>query len=364
MQAVEVGVNHQLIALFNALFKKKGLGNHITSPLSVYAALALVAEGSSGPGLAELQKAFGFGQPGAIHSAQTHQALESLHLGKATGVTVKMSNAIYFQNGFAVKDEYKQAVTKTHHAHAENVDFASPATLTLINDRITKATDGLLKNTIGQLDSNTVSVLVNTVYFKGFWLAAFDHKLTSKQDFHLADNSVVKVDMMSANKVKAASLEAQGRRLLSLPYKGGEIKFVVELPTDHKLVSSSEDLVLQVVGMHEINHNVKLPKFKAKFHDEISPVLQGLGVKGIFSPGTLTGISNEAIAVTQVIHQAFIQVDEEGTEAAAATAVVMSRCLPAPPPEFNVNSPFFFHIVDSKNHLILFSGSIAKPEFA
>jgi len=366
MQAVDAGLNHHLSILFNALCTHSPLlASSILSPLSIYSALGMLAEGANGVGAEEMKSVFNYGINGEVLPVEVKKAIDAIYAGKVAGVVVKMSNSLYLQNGFPVKQEFKKAVVEKHHAHAENVDFGSPATLDLINNRITESTQGLLKNTITSLNASTACVLVNTIYFKGDWMKGFDQKNTKKVEFFLPDKTVIKVDTMFGSKLKAGVVHAQGVHLLALPYQGGEIKFVVELPTNRVLTASSVDLVLQAASTKEQNVDVWLPKFKASYRQEISNVIKSLGVKSIFTPGSLAGISDLPLAVSEIIHQAFVQVDEKGTEAAAAT-VVMTKCKAAPVPsvEFKVNSPFFFHIVDIQRNLILFSGSIAKPEFA
>ena len=129
------------------------------------------------------------------------------------------------------------------------------------------------------------------------------------------------------------------------------------------MTDSSEELVLAAAAASLKDVNVQIPKFKATFKAEIKDILKNLGCNGIFNSGALTGISDEDITVTSIIHQAFIQVDEEGTEAAAATVGTVGITSFTEVPEFKANSPFFYHIVNSTSKLILFSGSVAKPEF-
>lgn len=359
MQSALQTANSKLFALLNTLVKTNGADkNSIYSPLSIYSCLAMVAEGTQGQSQTELQQAFGFGPANQVLSPEVVEVLSHFHDSTNQHVVIKMSNSLYADPAHHIKEEYKKNVETRHWATASNVNFSDPQTVQVVNDRITQATNGLLKNTIDKFDPSTALVLVNTIYFKGFWAIKFDKSRTRKGFFITADGTEINIPTMHASKLSVGLHNTDTARYLAIPYQGGELKIVFEVPNG-KLDVSAQDDVLTVASVEEIKYDVSLPKFKATTKLELTSALKAFGVNGIFTGG-LGGIADGPLAVTSVVHQAFIQVDEEGTEAAAATVAIMSRCLP---PSFNVDSPFFYHIVDTKRKLVLFSGTIVKPEF-
>ena len=363
-----LGVSARLASLYHQIYLGNKLANIITSPLSVYACFALVAEGATGNTLAQLKSAFGYGETPQILGEATQKAFQSYFSGANKSVTIKMTNALYGGVIAKIKEAYIKDLQERHAAHAETVDFTLPETTTAINQRITDATNGLLKDTISQgtLNADTIAVLVNTIYFKGIWEIQFKKEDTYVGPFTKGDNSVAQVSFMTNNKVKTAVHEASDITYVSIPYAGKNVKFIVEVNLNGALGDSVVENVLETAQIHcgrEIE--LHLPKFKAEFKSSLVNVLQSFGVTAAFQASAdFVNISDGPIAVSEVIHQAFIQVDEEGTEAAAATVVMMTRCaMPMQKRVIKVDRPFHFHIVDSENNLVLFSGTVQSPQF-
>ena len=151
---------------------------------------------------------------------------------------------------------------------------------------------------------------------------------------------------------------------LALPYIGDKVRFVIEMSQDGTLKQSDTQQVMILAKMETDKVEVFIPKFKQEFKTDLGKIVRSLGISGIFTPSKdFSKISDAEIAVSDIIHQAFIQVDEEGTEAAAAT-VIMMRCLGfVEPSKFVADRPFHFHIVDVANELVLFSGAVVEPQF-
>jgi serine protease inhibitor len=361
--APSLAAQNKLITLFGYIFAKTGKSNTITSPLSLYACLAMLAEGSSGQTFKELADVLGYANEAEVFDDAMFGALQSLHAGFGKGAIVKISNMLYANKNSLLKPEYVETITTKHNAVAENVDFGDSSTKTKINTAISQATNGLIKECIDQLSSDTECVLVNTIYFKGTWKSQFQKSNTRPDAFTLTDGSTTQVDFMN-EKLEATLFSTTVSSYLSLAYEGEKVKFVVELPKSKRLEQLDAGAVIKVAtDQYSENVQVSLPKFKFEFKAQLLPILQQLGINGACNGTGLEKMTDSRIALTQVIHQAYIQVDEEGTEAAAATFAIMSRCLPPPVPTFQANSPFFFHIVDSSTSTILFTGAIQKPEY-
>lgn len=364
MEQEDLSINKTLISLFDLIAASNKGQNIISSPLSVYACLAMVAEGASGKSLQELQKAFGFGPENSILNGHAASVLEKLHNGSNKDVIIKITNSLYTSLQIPVKDTYAAQLQKVHHAFAKSVDFGNPQTVVEINQRITEATNGLLKNTIDKLDSLVVCVLVNTVYFKGLWDNKFDVANTAPGPFHKADGSVVTVDFMHANDYRVAMAHTDKYSYLAIPYVGDKYRFVIEMANDSKLEAPNTERVLLMGRTPTNKTKVHIPKFKADFKIDLIPILKKFGISQIFNISKdFPKITDNEVGVSTVIHQAFIQVDEAGTEAAAATVVAMRLLGLTMDPEFRADKPFNYHILDKENNVILFSGCVEEPRF-
>ena len=366
MESSYVTLSNKLIAVFNAINSAyNNSKNNITSPISLYACFALLAEGTRGKSFSELQSAFGYGNHPAVLNQEMMEYVQNLQAGKSKSVMIRMDNSIY--SSVSVKNQYKNDIKTKYLALAKKVDFSNPNTIIEINNRIKECTNGLLKNTITAIDPLTIMVLVNTIYFKGDWKEKFEKSNTVKGVFKMANREKA-VDFMCHSKLKCGYLEAGDLKYLSIPYSGGKCVFVVEMRKDGSILDSDYKNVLKVANLNEKECVVRIPRFKAKFKENINKVIKSMGINSIYhTSNDFQNISNGEVLVSQVIHNAFIQVDESGTEAAGATVVFLSKgCSTGKPPSrpvFTADRPFHYHIVDTSNDIILFSGTIHEPKF-
>lgn len=360
-------VNTHLTKLFNTIVVASK-SNVISSPLSVYICLGMLAEGLSGATFKELKDALGYGPESNVVDATITGALAKLSASTNKAAIVKISNSIYSGKNFPLKAAWIQTLLNKYKAVAKSVDFGEPATKQMINDQITEATNGLLKDTIKDIDPATVAVLVNTIYFKGLWAEPFKKESTHKRPFKLVNGTEVSVDFMSNTKLKVPIKQTGALWYMAIPYEGGKVKFVVEMAAKHNLLpqsDSSEVLNIAKLGAFQ-EVQVYLPKFKSEFKLELKPIMQSVGIRKIFEGGSdFHKISDSQVAVSSILHHAFVIVDEVGTEAAAATVTMMKKSAVrvTDPKIFEVNKPFHYHIVDTVGGLILFSGTVHQPQF-
>jgi serine protease inhibitor len=223
------------------------------------------------------------------------------------------------------------------------------------------------------LSALTRLVLVNAIYFKGDWAAQFDPKLTKEQDFSVSPSITVKASMMmQEKKFNWAYLETLASSMVELPYKGDRIVMQVLLPGErHGLGELEEKLENQnIQELFEKKSfvtkvNIQLPKFKLEQTIPLTEHLTNLGMKDMFSEGLadFSGIDgSKQLFVSNVVQKAFIEVNEEGSEAAAATAAVMEmKCMPAPPEQFVADHPFIFFLRDKTTGMLLFQGRVVNP---
>ncbi|KAH8359807.1 hypothetical protein KR093_008911, partial [Drosophila rubida] len=290
---------------------------------------------------------------------------------------IKMANKIYLMKDYEAQEGFKQTLTEKFHSGAENVDFNnSQEAASTINQWVESQTNNLVRNVVDPdvFNRNTRMVLINAIHFKGEWEHKFEASETHKEDFFLEDEGHVKVSMMNAaNKFQFANLPDLDATALRLSYKNSNLCMLIVLPNLNSGLKQLEKK-LQTMSLNEITSKlrprkvfVKLPKFKTEFSEELTPIFKELNIQKIFHsqaefPRML--VINESIEVSQIIHKAFIEVNEEGTEAAASTgAVVHLRSMPAPDPEpqtFHADHPFYYNIFDLK-YGCLFVGKFCLP---
>lgn len=370
MESQDQKLNTVLLSLYKRLADATKGRNMVCSPLSIYVCFALLAEGSSGQSLKEMRELFGYQDGQEILPEEAKKALGVLihsegNKDSAKGAIIKMCNSLYTNDKLKIEAKYQELLKQKYKAVAKSADFSAPATLKEINDSITEATNGLLKDTISDLDSMTVCVLINTIYFKGLWENPFKKSNTCKGDFHKSDGSTQQVDFMNASDMYASIISKSGCLYLALPYQGDRVWFVVEMCKETELRESILENVIMAANTATMKSIVSLPKFKAEFKLSLNNTLKEAGLKSIFNPSRdfASIIESDDISVSDVIHQAFIQVDEEGTEAAAATVIKMRLLGYVATPEAIINKPFHYHIVDKESNLVMFSGKVECPEF-
>lgn len=369
---------------FNAdLFAKlkTGKGNVFYSPTSIAIALDMAAAGARGDTAQQMQKVLHLGTDPAKTNASAGHLLASWSTSSDSGPTLNVANRLWGQQDYAFLPDYLQITRDSYGAELAPVDYkkASDQARTAINTWVADKTNQKILNLIpaGVLTAQTRLVLTNAVYFKGTWAHAFKKESTKTEPFKTATGSVT-VPMMHEN-VSASYADLPHAQLLSLPYKGDAmhaLSMVIALPKAGSTLAAAEaDLDATAVSkwissetVHSVN--VSLPKLKIESQFELAPTLQQLGMPLAFTnQADFTGMSaakgDDALKISNVIHKAFVDVNEDGTEAAAATGVVMStKAAMAPtqtPIEMKVDHPFFFFIRDDKSGAILFAGKIENP---
>ncbi len=346
----------------------RGGGDFFFSPFSIHSALSLAAAGAQGATQTELNRVLGFtGVPGlAASGAAGRQIVES---AESAGMTFRTSNALWRQQGLPLLPAYVALVRDHFAASLEECDFATatePAR-TRINAAISKDTNGKIPELLqqGDLRNDTRLVLTNAVYFLADWETMFPTGGTTDADFHQADGAIKRVPFMARTGRMGYAATPEGA-WLELPYKGGAFSALFFLPGDGKpldgvLNSFAPAMIPRVFPYREVS--VRLPKFERRQRMELRKILTALGMGGAFTDGAdFSGITGgKDLAIDAVVHEAFVRVDEKGTEAAAATGLVMrtTSINPNPPVEFHADRPFFFLIRERTSGAILFAGRIA-----
>ena len=351
--------------------------NLFFSPFSIEAALGMTAAGARGETLDEMRKVLHL--PADPHAAfgGLIARLNSAGLDKLRPYQLSVANAIWAQKGYPWHKEFVELTREHYGAGVVDVNFAeSEAARKQINDWVEKETKDKIKELIprGVISMLTRMVLANAIYFKANWRYQFDKKLTQDAPFTRADGTKPPVPLMHMNRdfaygettmfVRRGGEKVQ---ILELPYAGEELSMVVYLP---EAADGAERLGQWLQGkdlgrpeLKKRQVSVYLPQFKAETSYSLKPVLIDLGMKAAFDDADFTGMSPKGrdLYISHVLHKAFVEVNEEGTEAAAATAVVLKERVAERVTVFRADRPFVFTIRDNKSGTVLFLGRYSGP---
>jgi serpin B len=356
----------------------RGDTNAVISPASVAIALAMLEPGANGAGLTELDRALHVADPAAFHSSMTalRASLESATTppkpDKDTDfgdLKIAIANATYMQGGYTLLPAYLGALGRYYGPVLKTVDFAGhgPEAVADINKVIADATNDKIKDVLKQVDPATVLALVNALYLKASWLTPFDTAKTNREAFTRADGSKVTADLMHGRSDASTSGDGwvAARKLYSsrlaadfvLPDNGrfdavaGQLGAVFPKLTGDGVADGSTLVV---------------PKLTTRFRQELKPALNQLGIKAVYDDGNLMRVADDSqLVVDQAVHATFLAMDEQGTEAAAATVItataVSARSDPPTPVPVVLDRPFFFRIVDLETGATLFVGQVMDP---
>ncbi|GAV09973.1 hypothetical protein RvY_19478 [Ramazzottius varieornatus] len=364
--------------------------NAFFSPISIASALLLVYGGAKGDTANELAS--------AVHLDQQNQEPAQLldTFRKASIIfapnpdlpySLNLANRIFMDKSFKLKDSYKSLVQSKLNSSVGSLDFKNHAADARkdINQWVEKQTNGKIKNlaTKDNTKEDTVMALVNAIYFKGKWSSVFDPRSTDKAPFKNLDGSTNQVPMMAewakhhgyhdnldGSKNDLPPFHMVSKRYLSGPNDTDHVSMWVLLPKDvNGLPALEKALTGDKLGRamkdagRDRKINLQLPKFKLENLYDLKKSLNALGVQKMFNGGDLSGISDGPVKVSSAVHKTFVDVNEEGTEAAAATFMSlagMSMAKELPPVEFFIDHPFMFAIRHDGSGTILFLGRVAK----
>ncbi|XP_062575261.1 leukocyte elastase inhibitor-like [Saccostrea cucullata] len=355
----------------------EGSGNLFLSPYSVSAAIMLTMLGTKGESEAQIKQVLGLSGIPDPHKA--YKELHSTLTGKSKeGAKLAIANRIFSKLGLDIRDVYKKESLEYYNSEMELLDFVGnpEGSRTRINSWVEEQTNNKIKDLIpaGGINALSLIVLTNAIYFKGNWENAFQSSKTKSEKFHISETETEMVDMMHMEKKKwlYSVSESLDCKMLNLPYKGEELSMLIILPNKidglSKLESSLTSETYKELTKEFFREDVivSIPKFKLESSFELDKVLAGMGITDIFSTkadfSAMMDKPPEGTFVSDVIHKAFVEVNEEGTEAAAATAVMMRlMCMPMEPMVFKADHPFLFLIRENSTGTVLFIGRFNKP---
>ncbi|XP_059793779.1 serpin B9 [Balaenoptera ricei] len=349
--------------------------NVFYSPVSISSALAMVFLGTKGDTAAQLAQVLSLNTEKDIH--EDFQALLTELNKPGTQYLLRTANRLFGEKTCEFLSIFKEACLWFYHTELEQLSFAKAAepSRKQINAWVSKKTEGKIPELLpsNSIDAQTRLVLINTVYFKGRWNEQFNEAYTREMPFRVNRKEQRPVQMMfQEGTFRLAHIEEVQAQVLELPYAGEELSMVILLPDDHVALSSVEKhLTFEKFlawthpdCMKSTEVEVFLPRFKLEEAYDLGSVLQGLGVVDAFQQGRadFSAMSADSdLCLSRFAHKSLVEVNEEGTEAAAAVAVTVVECCLESGPRFCADRPFLFFIRHNKASSILFCGRLSSP---
>jgi serine protease inhibitor len=360
--------------LFHRLARQQPSTNIFFSPCSVMLCLAMLYDGARGETRTGMAKALEFA---GLDSAGVENAvaqLTSVLQAHDSGVQLRIANSLWCNRSVQVDPAYTARANKIYGAEVREIDFAAADAAASINAWVSEKTASMIPRMVDRLDAATLMVALNAIYFKGLWKRPFLRRVTSDEPFTTGSGETKTLPRMRQGG-KFQYLERQEFQAVILPYEGSRIAMYVFLPGRKSSLDQLHDSLSAgqweawTNQFAEVQGSVQLPRFKMSFLAELGPALVNLGMGLAFDRerADFGGIRSgpPPVWIGKVLHRAVAEVNEEGTEAAAATVGVMGAALrpqrPEPYFEMIVDRPFLFLIRDETTGNILFLGSVVDP---
>jgi serine protease inhibitor len=365
---IESGNSFAFDIFRNILNSTPESNNVIISPLSISYALSMTLNGANGATSDSMIKALRLNNLSVDALNQSYKDLTAALLSVDSRVLISIANSVWTEENFVVKKPFTDILTGFYNAESKSFDINDATVPAQINSWISSKTNGLIKDMIDKLDNNTVMLLIDAIYFKGIWKVEFDKNATSTRTFSRPDGSTVNVPSMYQSEIQKV-YKGNGYVFAELPYGQGNFVMDILLPDNNNLASLAS-LLTDTAFQNMVNYlsagevNLYLPRFKYGFKEELKDVLSQMGMGIAFTNAAdFSNISDISLLISTVLHQAFIETDEEGTEAAAATVVgiVATVARPDSPILIDVNHPFIYFVRETTTNSILFMGKVADP---
>ena len=358
--------------LFQQLAQEPEAGNVFFSPASVMLCLWLLRDGATGETREAMTKVLEIASLEPEVAQSLIVALKSaLQIG-GDGLRLETTNSLWCNNRWTPREEYVGAVKRDYDAEVSTLDFGEAEAVARINAWVSAKTAGKITNILGSLDPRSSLVAINTIYFKGSWASPFHREFTRDEPFHTWEGRTIKVPLMSRHGSHSYYEESKFQ-VVRLPYRAPRVGMYVFLPAkrsslqefQRNLDSAAWDKWLG--RMREMPGHIKLPRFQLTHQATLNRALSKLGMEIAFDPQRARfdriNPPPPETWIERVLQRAFVEVNEEGTEAAAATASMVAVSSPKkskPPRTFEmiVDRPFFFAIHDHLTNTILFMGSV------
>jgi len=352
--------------VFSRVLSQAGDVNTIISPMSISYALSMTVNGAANSTRDSILKALRVSDTSMADLNKSYRDLTASLLSVDSRVIMDIANSVWTEKDFSVKAPFANTLTSYYDAQAKSFDITDPTVPTQINSWISDRTNGLIKNMISQLDDNTVMLLINAIYFKGMWKTQFDASATTSRTFTKPDGSTENVPTMYESENQKI-YRGNGFYVAEIPYGQGNYVMDIILPDNNDLSAVTSSLTAAslstwTTSLTSSKVNLYLPKFKYGYNISLHNVLSLMGMGIAFTDAAdFSNISDIPLLISKVLHQAYIQTDEEGTEAAAATVVVIEPTSVIQSVTIDVNHQFIYLIREVTTNSVIFMGKVTDP---
>ncbi len=349
--------------LLHDLQERDSGGNIFISPLSISIALTMTYNGAVGETertMAEVLEIDGLDLSTINNS---NKALRNSLENPDPKVEISIANSIWYRQGMVFNPDFLERNRSFFGAMVAALDFSSPQGTGTINEWVDTNTNGKIQKIVDRINPQTLLFLINAIYFKGNWQDKFDPSRTRQGTFHLSDGSEKPAQMMR-REGEYPYFRGENFEATSLPYGDGRLSMYIFLPNRDSNLNeflrnlNEENWEGWISQLQDRRHEMVLPRFKLEYEVSLNDTLETLGMGIAFGGGADFSGMGPSLFISEVKHKTFVKVNEEGTEAAAVTAVVGVKSLP---PAFRVDRPFFFAIYDAETETILFMGTVTEP---
>jgi len=343
--------------------------NIFISPMSISYALGMTYNGADGKTKEEMANTLEFGNMTTFEINASFKALMKILMEQDPKVMMEIANSIWYREYLEILKQFQKVNQDYFQAEIRNMDFSDSETIRTINNWVSENTKGKITKVIDEIDALSMMYLINAIYFKGSWTNEFKKERTREDKFIIAEGKSVMCDMMNTSE-KNLYFENDDFQAIDLPYGDENFSMVIILPKKGKDINefisnlNLENWNSWLTKFSKQNGSLYLPKFKIEYDLEMNDVLKSLGMPNAFTDAADFSkmTKKQKLFISNVIHKTFVDVNEEGTEAAAVTVVEMKATSYKPGFTMKVNRPFVFVIKEIDTNSILFIGKIINPK--
>jgi len=344
--------------------------NIFASSLSVATAMAMTYNGASNATAAEMKDGLLLDNLTDEEINEGYKCLLETLADLDEQVVLDIANSIWCREGYPVREDFFNTNQDYFQSEVKSLDFNDPESVEIINTWIADNTNDKILDMLDMIPADAVMYLINAIYFRGTWKYEFDEELTQAGDFYKEDNTAITVNYMK-QQADFDFLVTDAFTAIDLPYGNHDYSMTIFLPeyghTVNEVIAdlSEENWNTWLADFEETEVVLTMPKFNVEYKTLLNESLQNIGIQRAFEENSdnFLNINDDALYISRVIHQSFIEVSEVGTEAAAATIVeiVTESAEPNQPPHLSLNRPFFFVIREHVKGTVLFLGKIVEP---
>lgn len=355
------------------LFQKVAVvesGNLMLSPLSASVALTMLMNGAEAETYNQIKDMLGYDGMSASEVNEAYQSLVTQLLAADGTVQLDLANAVWYRNSFVAKPSFLQTMQQAFDAQVQGLDFASPSAIETINGWAAANTHGKINKVINEISPDDVMFLMNALYYKGSWTQKFDKNKTNDAAFYYYDGSTANIPTIHGD-VPGRLVSGTGYSAIEIFYGRKNFSMIIMLPaadidalTESLTPALWSELTQQLGNGYEQDVELSLPRFSFEYEKQLNDELMALGMTDAFISGVadLTGIAEAPLFVSFVKQNTFVEVNEEGTEAAAVTTIAIGLTSAGDePPEFIVDRPFLFFIREQTTNTLMFAGKVMEP---